>query len=211
MQVQIFTFNAFQENTFVVSDETRECVIIDPGCSTYEERQLLTQYIEQQGLTVKHLLNTHAHIDHILGNEFVKRTYHTKLHMHPNDKPIYESAISRSEFWGFKGYVHTDVDVWLNEGDVITFGNQQLEVVFVPGHAPGHVAFVSRDEKMCFSGDVLFYNSVGRTDLPLCSHDELMNSIFNKILPLGDDMVIFPGHGPQTTVGRERVRNPFLQ
>ena len=210
MQLYALTFNAFSENTYIVTDETKECVVIDPGCSDSYERQELQNFIAENQLKVTHLLNTHAHIDHVLGNDFVKRTYQVKLHLHPKDIPIYKDVASRSEFYGFKGYVHTDVDVWLEEGDVIKFGNSELEVIFVPGHAPGHVAFINREENICIGGDVLFKGSIGRTDFPLCNHQDLMDSIFNKIIPLGDDMVVFPGHGGKTTVGVERRTNPYL-
>jgi hydroxyacylglutathione hydrolase len=210
MYIQALTFNAFSENTYLVWDDTREAVIIDPGCSNYEERQVLQQFVEEKQLNIKYLLNTHAHIDHILGNDFVKKTYGVELYLHPNDRPIYEAAQSRSVFWGFGGYVHTEVDQWLAEGDVIRFGQSELHVILVPGHAPGHVAFVNEEERICLSGDVLFKMSVGRTDFELCNHDHLMDSIRHRLFALPDDTVVFPGHGPTTTIGFEKAHNPYV-
>lgn len=210
ISVEVLTFNMFSENTYVLYDETKECVIVDPGCSDYSERMELKSLIEGRGLTVKHLLNTHAHIDHVLGNEFVKTTYGCQLHLNKLDLPLMASNVERASFYGFPGYVGSNVDVFIEEGDIIEFGNSKLEILFVPGHAPGHVAFISMPDLLCVSGDVIFKNSIGRTDFPLCSHKDLMESIKNKIFTLPDDMVILPGHGGFTTVGQEKKSNPYV-
>lgn len=211
IQVQTFRFNPFGENTYILFDETKECVIIDPGCHIYEERSALKNYIDDQGLVVVHLLNTHAHIDHVLGNEFIKRTFGVKLHLHKADLPVLMNAESRAEYYGFPNYEPSTVDVFIEEGDIIKFGKSFLEVIFVPGHAPGHVAFLNKDEKICVSGDVLFKGSIGRTDFPLCSFDELEKNIKTKLYTLDDDMVLYPGHGETTTIGYEKVNNPFVR
>lgn len=211
LQIHTFTFNPFQENTYVVSDETRECVIIDPGCHNYEERKILKDFIDNQNFKVTHLLNTHAHIDHVLGNEFVKRNFGVKLYLHKNDIPLLQNAAGRAEYFGFPAYEGSEVDVFLEEGDVITFGHSTLDVLFVPGHAPGHVAFVNTEQKICLSGDVLFRGSVGRTDLPLCNFDDLMNSIRTKLYTLEDDTVVYPGHGGPTKIGIEKRTNPYCR
>jgi hydroxyacylglutathione hydrolase len=210
ISVEVLTFNMFSENTYILYDETKECVIIDPGCSNYQERMELKSLIEGRGLTVKHLLNTHAHIDHVLGNNFVKNTYKVKYHLHKKDLPILQSCTDRADFYGFPGYVGAEVDVFIEEGDTIEFGNSKLEILFLPGHAPGHVAFISQPDLLCVSGDVLFKRSVGRTDFPLCNHADLMDSIKNKLFKLDDDMVILPGHGPFTTIGEEKKHNPYV-
>jgi glyoxylase-like metal-dependent hydrolase (beta-lactamase superfamily II) len=211
IQVHTFTFNPFSENTYILSDETKECVIIDPGCSNYEERKELKDFIDNNNLNVIHLLNTHAHIDHVLGNEYVKRTFGVKLHLHRNDLPVLQNAAARAEFYGFPNYEGSEVDVFIEEGDIIKFGNTELEILFVPGHAPGHVAFINREENICVSGDVLFKQSVGRTDFPLCSFKDLENSIRTKLYTLSDEMVVFPGHGGITTIGYEMKNNPYVR
>lgn len=211
IRVHTFTFNPFAENTYILSDETNECVIVDPGCHNYEERKELKDFIESEGLKVVSLLNTHAHIDHVLGNEFIKRTFGVKLHLHKKDLPVLANAASRAEYYGFPNYEGSTVDVFIEEGDVITFGNTTLSIVFVPGHAPGHVAFLNIDQKICISGDVLFRGSVGRTDFPLCSFTDLENSIRTKLYTLADDMVVFPGHGGITTIGYEKQHNSYVK
>ena len=211
IHIETFTFNPFSENTYVVSDETKECVIIDPGCHNYEERKELKDYIEHEGLHVVHLLNTHAHIDHVLGNEYVKRTFGVKLHLHKNDLPLLENAASRADYYGFPNYEGSTVDVFIEEGDTITFGNSSFEILFVPGHAPGHVAFINKEQKICISGDVLFRGSVGRTDFPLCSFSDLEKSIRTKLYNLSDDMIVYPGHGPTTTIGFEKKHNSYIK
>jgi hydroxyacylglutathione hydrolase len=210
ISVEVLTFNLFSENTYILYDETKECVIIDPGCSNYEERMELKSLVEGRSLIVKHLLNTHAHIDHVLGNDFVKNNWGVAYHLHKNDLPVLESNVERASFYGFPGYVGAQVDVFLNEGDIIEFGNSKLEVICVPGHAPGHVAFVSKPDLLCVSGDVLFKRSVGRTDFPYCNHADLISSIKNKLFNLPNEMVVLPGHGPFTTIGEEKIHNPYV-
>lgn len=211
IQVQAFTFNPFGENTYLLFDETKECVVVDPGCHNYEERKILKDFIEAQQLKVVHLLNTHAHIDHVLGNEFIKRTYNVKLHLHQKDLPLLNNAASRAEYYGFPNYEGSTVDVFIEEGDKITFGNSTLNILFVPGHAPGHVAFVNVEQNICISGDVLFKSSIGRTDFPLCSYEDLQKSIRTKLYTLPAEVVVYPGHGITTTIGFERKHNPFIK
>lgn len=211
IQVQAFTFNPFGENTYLLFDETKECVVIDPGCHNYEERKVLKDFMEAQQLNVVHLLNTHAHIDHVLGNEFIKRTYGVKLHLHKKDLPLLNNAASRAEYYGFPNYEGSTVDVFIEEGDKITFGNSTLDILFVPGHAPGHVAFVNVEQNICVSGDVLFKSSIGRTDFPLCSYEDLQKSIRTKLYTLPAEVVVYPGHGITTTIGFERKHNPFIK
>lgn len=211
IQVQAFTFNPFGENTYLLFDETKECVVVDPGCHNYEERKILKDFIEAQQLKVVHLLNTHAHIDHVLGNEFIKRTYNVKLHLHQKDLPLLNNAANRAEYYGFPNYEGSTVDVFIEEGDKITFGNSTLDILFVPGHAPGHVAFVNVEQNICISGDVLFKSSIGRTDFPLCSYEDLQKSIRTKLYTLPAEVVVYPGHGTTTTIGFERKHNPFIK
>ena len=210
LNLQVFTFNALQENTYVLWDDTKEAVIIDPGCYSKEEQEELKDFIEDQGLKVVKLLNTHAHVDHVLGNAFVKRTYHVPYFLHPLDVPILKSVVVRAPSYRFFNYEEAEPDAWLEEGTDVTFGNTTLEVLHVPGHAPGHVAFVNQEYNLCIGGDVLFQGSIGRWDFPGCNFDDLISSIKNKLFKLNDAVQVFPGHGPSTTIGREKQYNPYV-
>lgn len=209
VNIQTFTFNPFQENTLVISDETKECIIIDPGCYDEREKQELADYISSNRLTVKMLLNTHCHIDHILGNQFVKQKYGVKLYLHPTEEFVLNAQKILAPHYGFHLYQESAPDMFLKEGDAVEFGHQKFSVLFVPGHSPGHVAFYNDREKVVISGDVLFRNSVGRTDLPGGNHNTLINSIHQKLFVLPDDVTVYPGHGPETTIGVEKMTNPF--
>ncbi|HEU5146714.1 MAG TPA: MBL fold metallo-hydrolase [Chryseosolibacter sp.] len=209
LQVRSFVFNPFQENTFVLYDETKECVIIDPGCSDESEKSQLREFIKNEKLRVKLLLNTHCHIDHVLGNRFVKDTYKVNLLIHRTEEPILKAAEVYAPSYGFHDYEHLPADGWLEEGDFLMIGNQTFVVIFVPGHSPGHVAFYSEKNRILIGGDVLFYNSIGRTDLPGGNHQTLLNSIHTKLFTLPDYVKVYPGHGPETTIGFEKKTNPF--
>lgn len=209
MKVQIFTFNAFSENTYVLYDDTKHCIIIDPGCYEAFEQEELTTFIESNKLIPAAIYNTHCHIDHVLGNAFLKRRYGIKLFIHEFDKPTLETVKIYSSNYGFHKYDPAIPDGYIKEGEDLKFGNTALKVLFVPGHAPGHVAFLNKEENVCIGGDVLFRRSVGRTDFPGCSHEALLKSIRNKLYVLPDKTVIYPGHGPSTTIEEEKEFNPF--
>jgi glyoxylase-like metal-dependent hydrolase (beta-lactamase superfamily II) len=209
LSIKTFVFNPLQENTYVLFDDTKSCVIIDPGCYEPEERQELTDFIQENELQVKMLLNTHCHVDHVLGNAFVKEKYRVGLFIHPKDVPTLKAVQVYSSNYGFNLYQGTDADSFLEEGDTVAFGDQKLGVIFVPGHAPGHIAFYHVEGKILISGDVLFYNSIGRTDLPGGNYETLISSIHEKLFKLPDDVTVFPGHGPKTTIGFEKKTNPF--
>jgi hydroxyacylglutathione hydrolase len=209
LQIKSFTFNPFQENTYLLFDETKECVIIDPGCYEKFEQDELTAFIEQNNLTVKSLLNTHCHVDHVLGNYFIKEKYKTKLHIHREDEPVLKAVKVYAPMYGLHLYHEASADEYLEEGMTISFGNQELSVLFVPGHSPGHVAFYHSVAKIVIGGDVLFRSSVGRTDLPGGNSATLITSIHQKFFTLPDDVVVYPGHGPETTIGFEKKTNPF--
>ena len=210
LQVHSFVFSPFSENTYMVYDETNEAVIIDPGCLMQAEKTALSDFISSKNLTVKALLQTHAHLDHVFGSAFVKRKYDVKMHLHKNELPILSEVENRCKIWGIPGYEPVEADIMIDEGDVISFGNSKLDVIFVPGHAPGHVAFVSHEDKMIFGGDVLFRNSIGRTDFPGCDHSDLINSIKTKFFTLPDDYTIYAGHNEPTTIGYEKRNNTFV-
>ena len=209
MEVKSFVFNPFMENTYLLYDESREAIIVDPGCYEDYEKKELTSFIADHDLKVTRLLNTHCHIDHVFGNQFVKDKYGVKLEIHAEDEATLKAVKVYAPNYGFQHFEEAEVDQYFDEGDTISFGNSSLEIVFVPGHAPGHVAFYNKNEKIVIGGDVLFDGSIGRTDLPGGDFDTLIKSIHEKIFPLGDEMVIYPGHGATTTVGKEKQTNPF--
>lgn len=209
MKVVSFVFNPFQENTYVLYDDTKECVVIDPGCIEQDEKFELTSFIESNELKVKLLLNTHCHVDHVLGNDFIKEKYKVDFLIHAADLPVLKAVRAYAPSYGFHQYKEAEPDRFMNEGDVIQFGNQALKVLYVPGHAPGHVAFYNESDKTVIAGDVLFYNSIGRTDLPGGNYDTLIASIHDKLFSLPDDVTVYPGHGPKTSIGFEKKTNPF--
>jgi hydroxyacylglutathione hydrolase len=208
LTIQTFTFNPFQENTYVLSSQG-EAFIIDPGNADKRETAALDHYIAAHQLTVKYLLNTHCHIDHVLGNYHVKEKYHVPFYIHALDLPVLRAVKAYAGNYGFPQYTEALPDAYLNEGDLLTLGDTTARVLFVPGHAPGHIAFYFEQEKKVFAGDVLFQQSIGRTDLPGGDFDTLLNSIQQKLFTLPDDVEVFPGHGPTTTVGEEKISNPF--
>jgi len=209
VQIQSFTFNGFEENTYVLYDETGEAIIIDPGCYEKEEQNALKKFIAEKNLTVKLLLNTHCHIDHVLGNDFVKHLYKVPFLIHPIELRMLKAVSTYSSNYGFPSYREALPDGDLKEGEAVRFGNTTLEIIFLPGHSPGHVGFYDAREKFLVSGDVLFYHSIGRTDLPGGNYDTLITSIHQKLFTLPDDVAVYPGHGANTTIGEEKVNNPF--
>lgn len=211
LSIQKFTFNHFSENTYVVYAENGDAAIIDPGCFSREEEQELKSFIESKNLDVKRLLNTHAHIDHVFGNHFVANTWGLKLELHQLDVVTLSRMSAAADLWGIRGYKESpEAELFLEEGQKIMLGENTLDIVFVPGHAPGHVAFICHAQKFVIGGDVLFAGSIGRTDLPGGSFEVLMESIKNKMMTLDDAYVVYSGHGPETTIGQERRSNPFI-
>lgn len=206
-----FTFNPFQENTYVLYDETGECLIIDPGCYEEQELQTLTDFIRAENLRVQSIINTHCHIDHVLGNQFVKEYFKVDLYIHAIEEAPLRAVSSYASNYGFFKYQPALPDHFLKEGDIVKVGEQELKVLFVPGHSPGHIALYNESHKMVMGGDVLFYNSIGRTDLPGGDTNTLLNSIRTHLFTLPDDVKVYPGHGPETTIGFEKANNPFLK
>lgn len=209
LQVEKFVFNPFMENTYVLFDSTSECIIVDPGCIEKEEEEQLATFIESRKLVVKKLINTHCHIDHVLGNAFVKHRYNVDLFIHPIEEPMLKAVKSYASNYGFFQYQESVPDHFINEGDVVEFGSQKLEVLFVPGHSPGHIALYDRQDKLLIAGDVLFENSIGRTNLPGGDFNTLISSIHQKLFTLPDDVKVYCGHGPETSIGFEKRTNPF--
>lgn len=212
MKVTQFQYSLFGINTYIVYDPaTRECAVIDPGMSSDEERDALTGYVEREKLTVKHVINTHLHVDHAIGNSFVSRHYGVSPEAHAADLPLGERMRQQAAMFGMDMAVDdAGVTQFLQEGDTIAIGTGCLEVLHVPGHSPGSIALYDRKDGFVIVGDVLFNGSIGRTDLPGGNGRQLIEGIKSKLLVLSDDTVVYPGHGPATTIGAERRSNPFL-
>lgn len=211
IEVHTFTFGPFQENTYLLSDESNECIVIDPGCFDAYEQMELANYIETKKLKPIQLINTHCHIDHVAGNKFIADKYQLPLFIHHLDLTILHNMNRVAQMYGLPPVDESPEPTgYYNEGDIISFGNSELEIYFTPGHSPGSISFYNKKQKIIIAGDVLFNGSIGRTDLPGGDYDTLINSIKTKLLPLGDEFIVYSGHGPTTTIGNERKYNPFL-
>jgi glyoxylase-like metal-dependent hydrolase (beta-lactamase superfamily II) len=209
--IKRFEFNPFRENTYVLSDDTGECLIVDPGCQEPEEQDLLLDYFKENHLKPVKIVNTHCHIDHILGTAFLHDQFKLPFLIHPQEKPLLTASIAQGELFGLEVQTPPDPTEYLNEGDTVTFGNSMFEVIHIPGHSPGGIVLLNKDQRCMFTGDVLFQGSIGRTDLPGGDYDSLVNSIRQKLLILDPEIRVYPGHGPDTTIGIENQSNPFFQ
>mgnify|MGYP001569022732 CR=1 FL=1 len=210
ISIHSFVFGPFQENTYVLFDETGECLIIDPGCYDDHERGELAGFITSHRLKPVKLLNTHCHIDHVFGNSFVFDQYKLKPQIHEKDLPVLKALVQVGRQYGVHAEESPSPLNFLDEGDTITLGSSVLDILFIPGHSPGSICFVCKQQKFVIGGDVLFYGSIGRTDLPGGDHDTLITGIKTKLFLLEDDYVVHSGHGSVTTIGFERKNNPFL-
>lgn len=211
LTVQPFTFNPVQENTYVIYNENKACCIIDPGCYFAGEEQELVSFIEANELKPVYLLNTHCHLDHIFGNKFVHKKYGLTLHIHKLEKAVLDYGPTAGQLWQLP-FDNYDADLkFIDEGDVIRVGDDELHILFTPGHSPGSISFYSAANKFVISGDVLFQGSVGRTDLPGGDFTILEESIKTKLYTLPEDVIVFPGHGESTTIADEMKTNPFVK
>ena len=211
MQVEPFTFNPFMTNCFLCHDRG-EAVLIDASCDTEAECVEVMSVIEEHGLDLRHLLLTHAHVDHIFGCRFFEEQFGQRFKAHEAAVPFIERADEQATAFGVEVEPPSVPTTLLAEGDTISFGDVTLEILHTPGHSPDSISFVHRPSRQAVTGDVLFQNSIGRTQgLPETSRTQLLNSITEKLLPLGDDFAIYSGHGPATTIGQERAQNPFVQ
>jgi hydroxyacylglutathione hydrolase len=211
MKIKTFTFNPFQENTFVVYDDSQECIIIDAGCYDKNEQLELVNWLSENNLTPVKLISTHSHLDHVFGNQFVCSHFDIPLGIHREDLFTLESLSRVASMYGIPNVMESPApSFFIEEGDQINVGKSQLEVLFVPGHAPGHIVFVSHQDKFIVNGDCLFNGSIGRTDLPGGNHDQLINNIRTKLFTLPEDYTVHCGHGPTTTIGKEVRTNPFF-
>jgi hydroxyacylglutathione hydrolase len=211
VQIQPFVFNPFSENTYLLYDETGEAIIIDPGCYDDSEYNELTDFITKNGLKPVQIVNTHAHIDHVLGVAVLKRKYNIPFSLHKLDDQVLKAVVTYAPNYAFIRFEEPSVDHFLGEGDLIKWGNSVMKTIFVPGHAPGHIAFVNDEQEFVIGGDVLFRMSIGRTDLPGGDHETLLASIRNKLFTLPDSYTVYAGHMEPTTIGFEKKNNPFFR
>lgn len=208
MRIEKFTFNPFHENTYVLSDNSGHAIIVDPGCYERQEELELQSYIQVNELKVVALLNTHAHVDHVLGNQFVVNQYQVPFYLHADDIPILHSVENYARLYGMENYkVSPEPTHLLKDGEVLKFGEMEFRVFHTPGHAPGHVVFYSEQENVVVNGDVLFKGSFGRTDLPGGSMEVLKKTIFEILFQLPDNTLVLSGHGDDTTIGIEKKTN----
>lgn len=186
-------------------------MIFDPGC--YEDYEIaeLKEYIHMNDLKVVAIINTHCHIDHVLGNDILKAEYKVPLKIPQNELEVFNSVPAYAPQWGMAGYRHAEVDEFLKEGDDLVLDDITFKLIEVSGHSPGHLIFYNEAEKMIIGGDVLFRESIGRTDLPGGNHEDLLRNIQEKVYTLPEDVEVLPGHGPSTTIGHEKINNPFVK
>ena len=211
IKVKVFTFNAFSENTIVIwDDDKKEAAVIDPGTSTANEEKILSEFISSEKLEIKYLINTHCHIDHILGCKFVKEKYNPVYYAPEKDIPLLDHAQQQAQMFDIILDEPPKPDLLIDEATDISLGNSKLKFLFTPGHTPGEYCIYLEKEKICITGDVLFNESIGRTDLWGGDYTALIESIENKLLVLPDEVVIYPGHGETSTIGYEKQNNPFL-
>jgi hydroxyacylglutathione hydrolase len=212
LKVKKFTFNPFSENTYIVYDDSNECVIIDPGCFTSDEENILDNYITENQLKPVMLWHTHSHLDHVFGSSFVSKKYGIDLWIHKEDLQTLSSFETVCNMYGLPvNNIPPAANHFFDLEKGISFGNSKLEIRFVPGHAPGHVVFISNDSNFIINGDCLFDGSIGRTDLPGGNHQLLLDSIKKELFTLNDGLIVYCGHGPETTIGKEKSSNPFLK
>lgn len=210
ISLRAFTFNPFSENTYVVWDGSRKALIIDPGMSDASEERELSDFIDDEGLTPVWLVNTHAHLDHVLGNDFVKKQYDVPFVAHRKAVDTLRMASTAAQLYGIPYKGSPEPDQFIEEGEKLHFGKSTFDILFVPGHAPGHIALVNHASKTVIAGDVLFDGSVGRVDLPGGDGALLRDSIQQKMYALPDEFTVYCGHGPATTIGKEKESNPFV-
>ena len=210
-KIKFFTFNPIGENTYILYNESKQCIIIDPGCYFEEENEQLKGFITQNELNPTQLLNTHCHLDHVFGNKMISETYHLTLQMHEKEKPVLAYAPTSGLMYNMPFDNYVGEFILLKEGDTVLLGQDELKVIEVPGHSPGSICFYCAKQNFLIGGDVLFQGSIGRTDLPLGDHETLLLHIKNKLLVLPEETVVYSGHGATTTIGEEKANNPYLQ
>jgi glyoxylase-like metal-dependent hydrolase (beta-lactamase superfamily II) len=210
LKIEVFVFSPIQENTYLLYNENKDCIIIDPGCYFPDEKEQLKSFINRYGLQPKMLLNTHCHLDHVFGNKFIAENFQLTLQLHPLEQNMLMMAPASGLMFDLPFDNYQGEFIFLNEGDTIKLGTDVLDVIHVPGHSPGSICFYCKEQKFLIGGDVLFNGSIGRTDLPGGDFDTLITNLKKKILTLPEDVTVYSGHGPVTTIGIEKKSNPFL-
>lgn len=208
--IKQFVFNPFQENTYVLYQPQGEAIVVDAGCSTESEFQELLDFVHSQNLTVKCLINTHCHIDHILGIDKLKKQFGVKAYAHFDDFPLLQMAPAHAMMFGLYLETVPAIDETLSHGDLIELNGDSLKVIHTPGHSRGGLCFYAEQERFILTGDTLFNLSIGRTDLAGGNYETLIKSIREQLMVLPDDVIVYPGHGNSTTIGIEKASNPFL-
>jgi hydroxyacylglutathione hydrolase len=211
LQIQSFVFSPIQENTYILYNEFKQCIVIDPGCYFDAEKERLKNFITENELTPVLLLNTHCHLDHVFGNKFIAESYGLTLQLHEKEKMVLSYAPTSGLMYNMPFDNYAGAFIELKEGDTILLGEDTLEILETPGHSPGSICFYCRKQNFVIGGDVLFHRSIGRTDLPGGDHQTLLKSIRKKLFVLPDETVVYNGHGSSTTIGEEKIYNPFLQ
>ena len=210
MNIAKLVFNPIMENTYIVWDDTKECIIIDAGNFSAREDAQLTDFISERGLKPVMAVNTHGHFDHAMGVGYLKETYGVKFACSSKDQFLVDSAQQSGSMFGVKCAPVPAIDIDLDKMEEIAFGATKLRVIKTPGHTPGHVSLYNEEQKVLFTGDTLFRESIGRTDLPGGDYSWIMTSILEQLVPLGDDVEFYPGHGDKSTIGHETLYNPFV-
>ena len=211
IHVKSFVCNPYQENTYILYDDTGAAAIIDPGMYGQHEEKEVKEFIDAEGLNPELLLNTHCHIDHVLGNRYVYDTYGLLPQFHEGELPLLIEVQNYAPQMGLRYDVSPIAETFLPDSGTVSFGSKTLTLIFAPGHSPAHLCFYSPADGFVIGGDVLFKNSIGRTDLPGGNHQQLLHSIAQKLYVLPDDTVVYPGHGPETIIGYEKKTNPFIR
>lgn len=211
LQVHQFTFNPFQENTYIISDEMKRCWIMDPGMMESKEREQVCHFIEKNNFLPQQIINTHAHIDHVLGVEDLKRKYSLKFGIHQQELPVLDSAARTAKLYNLPLGVSPQADFFIQADEMYSLGEEQVAVLFTPGHSPGSVSFYYAPGRWVIVGDVLFQESIGRTDLPGGNFEVLQQSIQEKLYKLPNDTIVYSGHGLPTEIGHEKTNNPFVR
>lgn len=210
MEIYKLVFSPIEVNTYILADKSGDCAILDCGCYNEQEFLLLVKFIESKKLNPVLLLNTHCHLDHIFGNKFIFEKYNLKTHCSKLEEPNRENASEHAMYFGLSMATPPEPEGYISHQQVITFGSTSLLALLVPGHTEGSLAFYSKKDECVFSGDALFSGSIGRTDLPGGDHQTLIDSIRNNLLSLPSSTVVYPGHGPETTIEKEMKTNPYL-
>lgn len=211
LSVNIFVFSPVAENTYILFNEEKKAIVIDPGCYYEEEKNQLLSFLQSNNLTPVQLINTHCHLDHVFGNKWVYETFGLELYLHKNEEMVLNYAPVAGKNWGLPFENYSGPLHFLHQNDTVQLGTDILKVLETPGHSPGSISLYCKAQKFVVSGDVLFKESIGRTDLPGCNHAALINSIRTELFVLPDDVVVYSGHGQETTIGHEKKYNPFLQ